>query len=196
VGAAGHGNGTRQPTCACLRPAAAPARYDKPQLTAIELAATHVARPPPAEGAPPEAAEVGGKRLLPFTLIQVGEASLQGPTLLSAPVTLSGKQAPADTPARAAAPPPPTTPAQGPPGTGKTHTVLGILNAWHLTQFQRYYIALEAWLVRQALAVRGAAPWGGRGAVAVALIAQGLCWGVAALSLTGLSAGIRGLRTV
>lgn len=28
---------------------------------------------------------------------------------------------------------------QGPPGTGKTHTVLGILNTWHLTQFTRYF---------------------------------------------------------
>jgi len=28
---------------------------------------------------------------------------------------------------------------QGPPGTGKTHTVLGILNMWHLTAFQQYY---------------------------------------------------------
>ena len=25
-------------------------------------------------------------------------------------------------------------PLQGPPGTGKTHTVLGILNSWHLVQ--------------------------------------------------------------
>lgn len=28
---------------------------------------------------------------------------------------------------------------QGPPGTGKTHTVRGVLNLWHLVQFQRYY---------------------------------------------------------
>lgn len=28
---------------------------------------------------------------------------------------------------------------QGPPGTGKTHTVQGILNLWHLVQFERYY---------------------------------------------------------
>ena len=28
---------------------------------------------------------------------------------------------------------------QGPPGTGKTHTVEGILNLWHLVQFERYY---------------------------------------------------------
>lgn len=28
---------------------------------------------------------------------------------------------------------------QGPPGTGKTHTVVGILNLWHLVQFERYY---------------------------------------------------------
>lgn len=31
---------------------------------------------------------------------------------------------------------------QGPPGTGKTHTVLGILNVWHLTAFQQYYSAM------------------------------------------------------
>ncbi len=36
----------------------------------------------------------------------------------------------------------PVTLIQGPPGTGKTHTVLGILNTWHLIQFQRYYEAL------------------------------------------------------
>jgi senataxin len=36
----------------------------------------------------------------------------------------------------------PVTLIQGPPGTGKTHTVLGILNTWHLIQFQRYYDAL------------------------------------------------------
>ena len=29
---------------------------------------------------------------------------------------------------------PPPPPLQGPPGTGKTHTVLGILNSWHLVQ--------------------------------------------------------------
>lgn len=28
---------------------------------------------------------------------------------------------------------------QGPPGTGKTHTVVGVLNVWHLTAYQRYY---------------------------------------------------------
>jgi hypothetical protein len=48
---------------------------------------------------------------------------------------------------------------QGPPGTGKTHTVLGILNTWHLTQFQRYYTRLEAWLVAQARAARGGCFW-------------------------------------
>ena len=31
---------------------------------------------------------------------------------------------------------------QGPPGTGKTHTVKGMLNVWHLVQFQRYYATL------------------------------------------------------
>ncbi|KAI8114303.1 hypothetical protein M9434_002429 [Picochlorum sp. BPE23] len=28
---------------------------------------------------------------------------------------------------------------QGPPGTGKTHTVLGVLNVWHLSAYQQYY---------------------------------------------------------
>jgi senataxin len=35
---------------------------------------------------------------------------------------------------------------QGPPGTGKTHTVVGVLNVWHLVAYQRYY----AHLVQQA----------------------------------------------
>ncbi|WIA18803.1 hypothetical protein OEZ85_003486 [Tetradesmus obliquus] len=48
----------------------------------------------------------------------------------------------------------PFTLIQGPPGTGKTHTVLGVLNAWHLTQFQRFFLSLDA-AVRE-LAERGA----------------------------------------
>ncbi|KAK9867986.1 hypothetical protein WJX84_009523 [Apatococcus fuscideae] len=40
---------------------------------------------------------------------------------------------------------------QGPPGTGKTHTVKGMLNIWHLVQFQRYY----ATLVRELISSRG-----------------------------------------
>lgn len=36
---------------------------------------------------------------------------------------------------------------QGPPGTGKTHTVKGMLNVWHLVQFQRYYATLAHELV-------------------------------------------------
>jgi len=35
---------------------------------------------------------------------------------------------------------------QGPPGTGKTHTVRGILNTWHLVQYQRYYDSLVSCL--------------------------------------------------
>ena len=35
---------------------------------------------------------------------------------------------------------------QGPPGTGKTHTVLGVLNVWHLVHYQRYYDSLVATL--------------------------------------------------
>eukprot|EP00967_Tisochrysis_lutea_P041984 scaffold50534_cov23-Tisochrysis_lutea.AAC.1 len=31
---------------------------------------------------------------------------------------------------------------QGPPGTGKTHTVKGILNAWHVVGYRRYH---ESW---------------------------------------------------
>ena len=33
---------------------------------------------------------------------------------------------------------------KGPPGTGKTHTVRGILNAWHLVGYQQHYASLEA----------------------------------------------------
>ncbi len=50
-------------------------RYDRPQLTAIELAATHVARPP-SEAPGDLIEEVGGKSCLPFTLIQVRERLL------------------------------------------------------------------------------------------------------------------------
>jgi SpoVK/Ycf46/Vps4 family AAA+-type ATPase len=48
----------------------------------------------------------------------------------------------------------PFTLIQGPPGTGKTHTVLGVLNTWHLTQFQRFFMSLDAAV--RALAERGA----------------------------------------
>jgi superfamily I DNA and/or RNA helicase len=41
----------------------------------------------------------------------------------------------------------PFTLVQGPPGTGKTHTVCGILNLWHLVQYQIYYKSLENFLM-------------------------------------------------
>lgn len=40
---------------------------------------------------------------------------------------------------------------QGPPGTGKTHTVKGILNTWHLIQFQRH---MDGWLQQAQAALR------------------------------------------
>ena len=40
--------------------------------------------------------------------------------------------------------PPPFTLIQGPPGTGKTHTVVGVLNVWHLVAYQRHYAARAA----------------------------------------------------
>lgn len=43
---------------------------------------------------------------------------------------------------------------QGPPGTGKTHTVCGMLNVWHLVQYQRHYKSLEALLTSRAAADR------------------------------------------
>jgi hypothetical protein len=48
----------------------------------------------------------------------------------------------------------PFTLIQGPPGTGKTHTVLGVLNTWHLTQFQRFFMSLDSAV--RALAEGGA----------------------------------------
>ena len=65
---------TRLAPCSPRAAAPRPRSYDQPQLTAIELAATHAALPPGGGGdgdgdAPREA---GGKPLLPFTLIQVG----------------------------------------------------------------------------------------------------------------------------
>lgn len=55
---------------------------------------------------------------------------------------------------------------QGPPGTGKTHTVVGILNSWHMIQYRRHQ---AAWLdaARTALAV--SARRGGLGADAALL---------------------------
>lgn len=48
----------------------------------------------------------------------------------------------------------PFTLIQGPPGTGKTHTVLGVLNTWHLTQFQRFFMSLDAAVRTLAESVR------------------------------------------
>lgn len=39
---------------------------------------------------------------------------------------------------------------QGPPGTGKTHTVVGILNTWHLVQYQRYYTSWTRFIRNEA----------------------------------------------
>ncbi len=50
----------------------------------------------------------------------------------------------------------PITLIQGPPGTGKTHTVLGILNTWHLIQYQRYYDALMQLMKAEAFGQEGA----------------------------------------
>jgi senataxin len=41
---------------------------------------------------------------------------------------------------------------QGPPGTGKTHTVCGILNLWHMLQYQRYYRSLENFFMHPLVA--------------------------------------------
>lgn len=38
----------------------------------------------------------------------------------------------------------PFTLIQGPPGTGKTHTVVGVLNVWHLVAYQAYFNGLIA----------------------------------------------------
>jgi senataxin len=40
---------------------------------------------------------------------------------------------------------------QGPPGTGKTHTVLGVLNMWHLTAFQQYYSLMMQQIIEKAM---------------------------------------------
>ena len=39
---------------------------------------------------------------------------------------------------------------QGPPGTGKTHTVLGVLNVWHLSAFQQYYSSMIDSVIEKA----------------------------------------------
>ncbi|GAX75224.1 hypothetical protein CEUSTIGMA_g2668.t1 [Chlamydomonas eustigma] len=48
----------------------------------------------------------------------------------------------------------PFTLIQGPPGTGKTHTVLGILNSWHLIQYRRHQ---DAWRLEAASSLQRAA---------------------------------------
>ena len=52
---------------------------------------------------------------------------------------------------------------QGPPGTGKTSTILGILNAFHIREYDRYYkMAVEVFLGEEGVRCReskDAAPW-------------------------------------
>lgn len=52
---------------------------------------------------------------------------------------------------------------QGPPGTGKTSTILGILNAFHIREYDRYYkMAVEVFLGAEGVRCReskDAAPW-------------------------------------
>ena len=52
---------------------------------------------------------------------------------------------------------------QGPPGTGKTSTILGILNAFHIREYDRYYkMAVEVFLGEEGIRCReskDAAPW-------------------------------------
>lgn len=52
---------------------------------------------------------------------------------------------------------------QGPPGTGKTSTILGILNAFHIREYDRYYkMAVEVFLGDEGVRCReskDAVPW-------------------------------------
>lgn len=50
----------------------------------------------------------------------------------------------------------PFTLIQGPPGTGKTHTVMGILNTWHLIQYQRYNRSWTRYVRSEAAALAAA----------------------------------------
>eukprot|EP00192_Tetraselmis_astigmatica_P002163 CAMPEP_0117691478 /NCGR_PEP_ID=MMETSP0804-20121206/25743_1 /TAXON_ID=1074897 /ORGANISM="Tetraselmis astigmatica, Strain CCMP880" /LENGTH=1048 /DNA_ID=CAMNT_0005504717 /DNA_START=243 /DNA_END=3386 /DNA_ORIENTATION=+ len=65
----------------------------------------------------------------------------------------------------------PFTLIQGPPGTGKTHTVRGILNTWHLVQYQRYYDSLVACLAPKS---QIAGTWRGKHGRAAATIGGGV----------------------
>jgi hypothetical protein len=75
----------------------------------------------------------------------------------------------------------PFTLIQGPPGTGKTHTVLGVLNAWHLTEFQRFYTSLDQ-LFREESRRSMAGEGRGRGV-------HGKCW-LGAGVYTGCAKGL------
>jgi hypothetical protein len=88
-------------------------QFDGPQVEAIHWAASHLLTP--AEKAAAAAAAEGGDGP------QGAAGSSGGCPKVHVPFTLI----------------------QGPPGTGKTHTVLGVLNAWHLTEFQRFYTSLD-----------------------------------------------------
>ncbi len=100
-------------------------RYDKPQLEAIELAATHMAGPDPVFACLQKQVQQQQQRRQQQQ--QQGQAGS------------SSSAANGSLPSRL-----PITLIQGPPGTGKTHTVIGILNTWHLTQYQRCYSSLHA----------------------------------------------------
>jgi AAA domain len=102
--------------------------FDGPQADAVKCAAAHLA-------APLQCADEG-------VSLRPGAVSVASSELQAAAV--AGVLVDSAAAATAAQPTHPFTLVQGPPGTGKTHTVLGVLNTWHLVLFQRFYASLDA----------------------------------------------------
>lgn len=82
---------------------------------------------------------------------------------------------------QAAAPAPvlPLTLIQGPPGTGKTHTVLGVLNTWHLVQYRRHQ---DAWRAGEGEGIVSNGCYSKQTSGRVALLQPGSSSGVLGLS--------------
>ena len=116
---------------ALLSPSAAAARAVRPGSAAAR-------RWPPEVGAPDFVAHLQATfDHAQLRAIEVAACHLSGGAGLGAPRSTSLYEPPR-------VPPPPFTLIQGPPGTGKTHTVVGVLNVWHLVAYQRHYAARAA----------------------------------------------------
>eukprot|EP00775_Hariotina_reticulata_P003845 gene3845-4102_t len=100
--------------------------FDPPQIQAITASAAHLAR---SQQRWSGGGGGGGDKDDQAADLLMGEEDEEGPGQAAGGRCLTDV---------------PFTLIQGPPGTGKTHTVLGVLNTWHLVQFQRFYRSLDA----------------------------------------------------